>query len=99
MQCRGYQLMTARDPVELAEAVQPLLALLVLRKRQRVHRSLADFVFKALGNEQLMGNDRPLEVDAWRGCLQAANLPAPNPEFGEGIVEFPLPLIAAPARG
>jgi hypothetical protein len=91
------EVLVGDQPIELRERIHAFLFLLVVGERQLVDFGFADFVVDALGDIELAGDDRALEIEARRGIFEAAQAPAADIEFGQRIVQFPFPLFAAAA--
>ncbi len=95
---RCNELLIRLDPIHLRERIDSLVLFLVERERKRVYLHLAHFVFQPFGKEEFVAHDGPFRVQTRRGIADAAHAPTADDEIGEGVVEFPLPLIAAAAR-
>ncbi len=91
----GDELFVGGYPVQLGEGIQAFHRLLIARKGQGVDCGLLEFVFEAFGQVEFAGQDGAFEVEPRCGRLESAEVPATDAELGEGVVQFPLPLVAA----
>ena len=91
----GDELFVGDHPVQLGEGIQAFHRLLIARKGQGVDGGLLDFVFEAFGQVEFAGQDGAFEIEPGCGRLEPAQVPAADAKLGEGIVQFPLPLVAA----
>src|ERR1039458_6289288 len=96
--CGGRDEVVVRDdPIQLRKRVEALLLLQVEGKGQGVDGSLADLVIDAFGEIEFARDDGAFEIEAGRCVAEAAQPPTVDEEFGEWIVQFPLPFFAAAA--
>ena len=81
----------------MSKRVETLLLLQVERKGQGVDGGFADLVIDAFGEIEFAGEDGAFEIEAGGSVAETAQMVAADEEFGEWIVQFPLPFFAAAA--
>src|ERR1017187_1377883 len=95
---RGRDKVLVRDhPVELSKGVNALLPLQVEGEGQGVDGSFADLVIDAFGEIEFAGDEGAFEIETGGSVAETAQVPTADEEFGEWIVQFPLPFFAAAA--